>query len=183
MFVLFYCGMFVLIVLLGGARWQPPEDLHTDEQLNLYLPAFFSGVFWTGISIDVAFTEIAQGSTSKGILYDARRALPTFLLVMCVSALYSSPDSRSSVLEYIGTLSRLATVHLLLIEPVLLFVSIYVMIIAFEKQRSTDFILAMVLVQGMCVVYRSETYDGIAIACIAACVLLLSVHVTRLLRS
>lgn len=86
-------------------------------------------------------------------------------------------------MEYIGTLSRLATVHLLLIEPVLLFVSIYVMIIAFEKQRSTDFILAMVLVQGICVVYRSETYDGIAIACIAACVLLLSVHVTRLLRS
>ena len=138
-------------------------------------------------SNDVAFTDIVQGSVegsvSRGILYDARRALPTFLLVMCVSALYSSPDTRSSVLEYIGSLSRLATVHVLLLEPVLMFVGLYVMIIAFEKHRSTDFMLAMVLVQGMCVVYRSETYDAVVIALITACVLLLTVHVTRLLRS
>jgi hypothetical protein len=32
-------------------------------------------------------------------------------------------------------------------------------------------------------VYHSETYDGPVIALITACVLLLSAHVTRLLRS
>ena len=185
--VLFYSSMFVLIISLGAGKWQAPDDLQTAEQLNLYVPAFLSGMFWTGISTDVAFTDIVQGSVegsvSRGILYDARRALPTFLLVMCVSALYSSPDTRSSVLEYIGSLSRLATVHVLLLEPVLMFVGLYVMIIAFEKHRSTDFMLAMVLVQGMCVVYRSETYDAVVIALITACVLLLTVHVTRLLRS
>jgi hypothetical protein len=185
--VLFYSFMFVLIVSLAASKWQAPYDLHMSQQLNLYVPAFLSGMFWTGISSDVAFTDIVQGNlegtVSRGILYDARRALPTFLLVMCVSALYSSPDTRSSVLEYIGGLSRLATVHVLLFEPVLLFVSLYVMIIAFEKQRGTDFMLAMVLVQGVSVVYRSDLYDGAVIALITACVLLLSVHVTRLLRS
>jgi hypothetical protein len=185
--VLFYSFMFVLIISLGTAKWQAPEDLHMAEQLNLYIPAFFSGMFWTGISSDVAFTDIVQGSVegriTRGILYDARRALPTFLLVMCVSALYSSPDTRTNVLEYISGLTRLATVHLLLLEPVLLFVGLYVMIIAFEKQRGTDFMLAMTIVQGMCVVYRSETYDAVVIALITACVLLLTVHVTRLLRS
>jgi hypothetical protein len=185
--LIFYTFMFVLIVALGASKWEAPYDLHMEQQLNLYIPAFFSGMFWTGISSDVAFTDIVQGSlqcsVSRGILYDARRALPTFLLVMCVSALYSSPDTRSSVIEYITGLSRLATVHVLLLEPVLLFASLYVMILAFEKQRGTDFILAMVLVQGMSVVYRSETYDGPVIALITACVLLLSAHVTRLLRS
>jgi hypothetical protein len=183
----FYSFMFVLVVALGASKWQAAYDLHMGQQLNLYIPAFLSGMFWTGISSDVAFTDIVQGnlegSVSRGILYDARRALPTFLLVMCVSALYSSPETRTSVNAYISGLSRLATVHVLLLEPVLLFASLYVMILAFEKQRGTDFILAMVLVQGMSVVYRSETYDGPVIALITACVLLLSAHVTRLLRS
>jgi hypothetical protein len=185
--LIFYSFMFVLIVSLGASKWEAPYDLHMAQQLNLYIPAFFSGMFWTGISSDVAFTDIVQGSlegsVNRGILYYARRALPTFLLVMCVSALYSSPDTRGSVIEYISGLSRLATVHVLLLEPVLLFASLYVMIVAFEKQRGTDFILAMVLVQGMSIVYRSETYVGPVIALITACVLLLSAHVTRLLRS
>ena len=42
----------------------------------------------------------------------------------------------------------MAAVHVLLLEPILMFVSLYVMIISFEKQR-TDFMLAMVLVQGV----------------------------------
>ena len=153
-----------------ASKWQVPVDLHTSEQLNLYVPAFLSGFFWTAVSTDVAFTDLAAGassSISKGILYDARRALPTFLLVMCVSALYTSPHTRTDALEYIGGLSRLACVHVLLFEPVLIFVSLYVMIIAFEKQRSTDFILAIVLVQGTCLVYRSDTYDAVVIASIA----------------
>lgn len=186
MLMLFYTFMFLLIMSLCASKWQVPVDLHTSEQLNLYVPAFLSGFFWTAVSTDVAFTDLAAGassSISKGILYDARRALPTFLLVMCVSALYSSPLTRNDALEYIGGLSRLACVHVLLLEPVLIFVSLYVMIIAFEKHRSTDFMLAIVLVQGICLVYRSDTYDAVVIASMTSCVLLLTVHVTRLLRS
>jgi hypothetical protein len=107
------------------------------------------------------------------------------LLFMSVSALYSSPDTRSSVNDYITGLSRLATVHVLLFEPVLLFASLYVMILAFEKQRCTDFILSMVIVQGTSVVYRTDRtqYDAPVLTLIVACVLLLSAHVMRLLRS
>ena len=187
--LIFYSFMFVLIVSLAGSKWQPAYDLQMEQQLNLYIPAFLSGMFWAGISADIAFTDMVQGnlqgSVSRGILYDARRALPTFLLFMCVSALYSSPDTRSSVNDYITGLSRLATVHVLLLEPVLLFASLYVMIVAFEKQRCTDFILAMVLVQGFSVVYRTDRteYDAPVMTLIVACVLLLSAHVTRLLRS
>jgi hypothetical protein len=86
------------------------------------------------------------------------------------------------VMTYTSTLSRLALLHLLLIEPVLIFLSMYVMIIALEKQRSTDFTVAMVLVQGVRVAYRSEQYDIVAISAITASVLLVSVHVSRLLR-
>ena len=88
--VLFYSFMFTLIVSLGASEWRAPEDLSVPEQLNLYIPAFCSGIFWTAISTEVAFTDIVQGNVegkiSRGILYDARKALPTFLLVMCVSA-------------------------------------------------------------------------------------------------
>lgn len=184
-----YSFMFVLIVSLAGSKWEPAYDLQMDQQLNLYIPAFLSGMFWAGISSDIAFTDIVQGnlqgSVSRGILYDARRALPTFLLFMSVSALYSSPDTRSSVNDYITGLSRLATVHVLLFEPVLLFASLYVMILAFEKQRCTDFILSMVIVQGTSVVYRTDRtqYDAPVLTLIVACVLLLSAHVMRLLRS
>lgn len=179
---LFYASMFVLVMALGAVQWRVPPDLDTALRVNLYLPAFCSGLFWTGISADVAFTGVVNQSATKGILYDARRSLPTFLLVMCVSALYSSPETRQSVLAYTAGLSRLALLHLLLIEPVLIFLSIYVMVIALEKQRSTDFTLVMVLVQGVRVAYRSEEYDAVVIAAIAASVLLLSVHVSRLMR-
>jgi hypothetical protein len=179
---LFYSGVFVLVMSLGALHWRVPDDLDTGMRINLYLPAFCSGLFWTGISADVAFTGVVNQGATKGILYDSRRSLPTFLLVMCVSALYSSPETRQSVLAYTAGLSRLALLHLLLIEPVLIFLSIYVMVIALEKQRSTDFTLVMVLVQGARVAYRSEEHDGVAITAIAACVLLLSVHVSRLVR-
>ena len=179
---LFYSGVFVLVMSLGALHWRVPDDLDTGMRVNLYLPAFCSGLFWTGISADVAFTGVVNQGATKGILYDSRRSLPTFLLVMCVSALYSSPETRQSVLAYTAGLSRLALLHLLLIEPVLIFLSIYVMVIALEKQRSTDFTLVMVLVQGARVAYRSEQHDGVALTAIAACVLLVSVHVSRLVR-
>ena len=180
---LFYLSMFTFIMGLGALNWRVPEDLAPALQINLYLPAFFSGLFWTGIGVDVAFTGVVDVNATKGILYDARRSIPTFLLVMCVSALYSSPETRESVMTYTSTLSRLALLHLLFIEPILIFLGMYVMVIALEKQRSTDFTVAMVLVQGVRVAYRSEEYDAVAIAAIAASVLLISVHVSRLLRA
>jgi hypothetical protein len=179
---LFYASMFVLVMSLGAVQWRVSEDLDMGLQINLYLPAFFSGLFWTGVGVDVAFTGVVNENATKGILYDARRSLPTFLLVMCVSALYSSPETRQSVIAYTSGLSRLALLHLLLIEPVLIFLSMYVMVIALEKQRSTDFTVVMVLVQGVRVAYHSEVYDGVVITAIAASVLLVSVHVSRLVR-
>ena len=179
---LFYSSVFTFVMGLGAMNWRVPEDLTAALQINLYVPAFFSGLFWTGIGVDIAFTGVVDVNATKGILYDTRRSIPTFLLVMCVSALYSSPETRESVMTYTSTLSRLALLHLLLIEPVLIFLSMYVMIIALEKQRSTDFTVAMVLVQGVRVAYRSEQYDIVAISAIAASVLLVSVHVSRLLR-
>jgi hypothetical protein len=180
---LFYSSMFVLVMTLGTVQWRVPDDLDMGLQINLYLPAFFSGLFWTGVGVDVAFTGVVNENATKGILYDARRSLPTFLLVMCVSALYSSPETRQSVLAYTSGLSRLALLHLLLIEPVLIFLSMYVMVIALEKQRSTDFTVVMVLVQGVRVAYHSEEYDGVVITAIAASVLLVCVHVSRLVRA
>jgi hypothetical protein len=180
---LFYTSMFTFVIGLGAANWSVPEDLTAALRINLYVPAFFSGLFWTGIGVDVAFTGVVDVNATKGILYDTSRSIPTFLLVMCVSALYSSPETRESVMTYTSSLSRLALLHLLLIEPVLIFLSMYVMVIALEKQRSTDFTVAMVLVQGVRVVYRSEQYDAVAIAAIAASVLLISVHVSRLMRA
>ena len=202
MLVLVYSSMFILIMSLGASKWEAAADLRVREQLNLYIPAFCSGMFWTAISTEVAFTDTVQrnhdvyadgnqisqtsfnrySKISRGILYDAKRAIPTFLLVMCVSALYSSPETRDDVQEYLRSLSRLSALHVLLLEPILMFVSLYVMIISFEKQRATDFILSMVVVQGLCIVYRTNGYDPVNAALIVCCVLLLSVHVTRLVR-
>lgn len=182
-FFLFYLCMFLLVMALCTSTWEAPQDLTASRQINLYVPAFLSGVFWTAISTEVAFTGVANEQWTKGILYDSRRALPTFLLVACVSALYSSPDTRNDVHDYIGGLSRAATIHLLLFEPAFMFVGLYVMVIALEKQRSTDFTLVMVLVQGVASVSRSSAYDAVAVTTIVACVMLLFVHVSRLVRA
>jgi hypothetical protein len=107
-------------------------------------------MFWTAISTEVVFTDIVHRNNDvhvdvnrisqvyrkirKGILYDVKRTLPTFLLVMCVSVLYISPETRDHVQEYLGSLSRLSALHVLLLETILMFMSLYVMIISFEKQ-------------------------------------------------
>ena len=57
-----------------------------------------------------------------------------------VGALYSSPESRLTVITYMRGLSRLATAHLLLLEPVLKFVSIYVLVIILERKKATDLV-------------------------------------------
>lgn len=176
---LFYCGVSVLIVSLGLVNVQVPQDM--SSALIFYAQAFCAGVFWTAVAHEVAFT--GGQNVSRGVLYDARRSLPTFLLVVAVGALSTDPETSSQVFAYISQLSRMAAVHLLLVEPVLIFLCLYVMIIALERRRGTDFAIVLVLVQGVYIAYRRETYDATVITTIVASVLLFGAHAGHLLRA
>ena len=57
------------------------------------------------------------------------------------------------------------------------------MIIALERQRATDFAIVLVLVEGVYLAYRRETYDATVITTVAASVLLFATHVGHLLRA
>ena len=61
MLVLFYTFMYLLIRSMCASKWQVPVDLHTSEQLNLYVPAFLRGFFRTAVSTVVASTDLAPG--------------------------------------------------------------------------------------------------------------------------
>jgi hypothetical protein len=178
---IFYFSMALLILALGFANWSVPVD--DVAALRVYVPAYCSGFFWTAFAQEVAFTGVQNLHVSKGILYDARRSLPTFMLVAMVSALSCSPETGGRVFEYIAALSRLAALHLLLVEPVLIYLSLYVMIIALERQRATDLAVVLVLVEGAYIAYRRETYDATVITTIAASVLLFGAHAGHLLRA
>jgi hypothetical protein len=178
---IFYFSMALLILALGFANWSVPVD--NVAALRVYVPAYCSGFFWTAFAQEVAFTGVQNLHVSKGILYDARRSLPTFMLVALVSALSCSPETGERVFEYIAALSRLAALHLLLVEPVLIYLSLYVMIIALERQRATDLAIVLVLVEGAYIAYRRETYDATVITTIAASVLLFGAHAGHLLRA
>jgi len=172
-----------LVMGLGAVHWEVPADIEFSDAVNLYAPAFFAGFFWTAVGHEVAFAGVQNLHVTRGILYDSRRSLPTFLLVVSVSALCSSPETRAAVLGYVSGLSRVAAVHMLLIEPVLIFVSLYVMIIALEKQRGMDLAIVLVLVEGVYIAYKRETKDALVITTIAASVLLFAVHASHLLRA
>ena len=176
-----YSSMSLIIMGLGFANWRVPVG--DANALRVYMPAYVSGFFWTALAPEIAFTGVQNLHVTKGILYDARRSLPTFMLMTTVSALSCAPDTVERVFEYIANLSRMATLHLLLIEPVLIFLSIYVMIIALERQRATDLAVSLVLVQGVYIAYRRETYDATVITTIAASVLLFGAHAAHLLRA
>jgi hypothetical protein len=107
------------------------------------------------------------------------------MLMTTVSALSCAPETIDSVFEYIAALSRMATLHLLLVEPVLIFLSLYVMIIVLEQQGAKDLAIAiaLVLVEGVYIAYRRETYDATVITTIAASVLLFAAHAGHLLRA
>lgn len=176
-----YTSMSLIIMALGCANWR--VVVRVEDALRVYLPAYVSGFFWTALAPEIAFTGVQNLHVTKGILYDARRSLPTFMLMTTVSALSCAPDTFESVFEYIANLSRMATLHLLLLEPVLIFVSIYVMIIALERQRATDLAISLVLVQGLYIAYRREMYDATVITTIVASVLLFGAHAGHLLRA
>ena len=120
---------------------------------------------------------------TKGIYNDSIRALPTFMLVMAISALYSAPDTRAEVFTYIKSLSRMATVHLLLVEPINKFICIYVTIICLERQQTTNVTVALIVVQGLSFFIHSESYQTPAIVTLVFCVLLVSMHVTQMSRN
>lgn len=177
---LVYTVMFVLIMCLGFVNWEPAEEFSWLECLEIYLPVFSCGVFWTTVGSEVAFTGVEN--LSNGIYYDTRRSLPTFMLYVFVGVLCSAPETRSSVSSYVAGLSRTAAVHLLLVEPMLVFLSIYIMLIALEKNRSTDLTVSIVLVQGIYLAYRRDTHDAIVITSITSTVLLCVLHITHLCR-
>jgi hypothetical protein len=176
-------GLSVVVMCMGALDWQQPQDIDFGDAVNLYGPAFWCGFFWTAVAHEVAFAGVQNLHVSKGIFYDTRRSLPTFLLVVSVAALCSSPETRTTVTEYVGGLSRLAAVHMLFIEPVLIFMSVYVLVLSVEKKRGEDLTVVLVLVEGAYIAYRRETYDGVVISTIVASVLLLSMHAAHLLRA
>jgi hypothetical protein len=77
-------------------------------------------------------------------------------------------------------LSRLATAHLLLLEPVLKFVSIYVLVIILERKKSTELVLSVCFVQGLFLILVSPAFDQAAITAVAGCVVLVTVYTARL---
>jgi len=137
-------------------------------------------MFWTAISSNMSF----EGAhiRSQGIMHDSQRALPTFLLVMSVAALYSSPETRTDVFIYIKSLSRMASMHLFVIEPISKFTCIYVTIIALEHKQATNATMALVVVQGFSYVLLQPYYDGLSITLLVACVLLATIHTTWMTR-
>ena len=177
LWVAVYGIIALAIQICALMQWAWPEDTSVGTLVNLYAPAFLAGCFWTSVSSEMAFTG---ARTSRGILFDSRRGLPTFLLVTAVGALYSSPESRLTVLTYMRGLSRLATAHLLLLEPVLKFVSIYVLVIILERKKSTELVLSVCFVQGLFLILVSPAFDQAAITAVAGCVVLVTVYTARL---
>ena len=62
------------------------------------------------------------------------------------------------VYAYTSGLSRLALIHVLLIEPILIFAYIYIMIITLENHHVTDFTVVTVLVLGISVLMNTDDY-------------------------
>ena len=54
-------------------RWVWPEDADPETLTYLYAPSLLAGAFWTFVTSEMAFSGTR---TSRGILFDSRRALP-----------------------------------------------------------------------------------------------------------
>jgi len=132
--IVFYLASSVIII--------PDIDTHT-RVVNTFLTVG-TGFFWTLLGSHVYFQGTNYNYQSKGILYDSKRALPTFFLTMTISALYSAPASQQQALMYMSQLSRIALFHLLGLEPVTKTFAIYVMIMSLEKHNTTDLVIAII---------------------------------------
>ena len=178
-----YSTLYIGIISMSWEQLASVDDVDSFMRNSMYVAAFISGMFWTCIAGEVAFQGHSQVHR-HGIYYDARRALPIFLLIMCINGLCVAPDTRIAVWDYMSNLSRLATLHLLCIEPVLKFLSMYIMIITLERKRTIDFVTTILVVQAAHVVLQTAyaEYNAVIITLIVANAMLLGVHVTFVIR-
>ena len=178
-----YTTLYIGIISMSWEQLANVDDVDSFMRNSMYVAAFVSGMFWTCIAGEVAFQGHSQ-LHRHGIYYDARRALPIFLLIMCINGLCVAPDTRIAVWDYMSNLSRLATLHLLCIEPVLKFLSMYIMIITLERKRTIDFVTTILVVQAAHVVLQTAyaEYNAVIITLIVANAMLLGVHVTFVIR-
>ena len=178
-----YATLYIGIISMSWEQLASVDDVDSFMRNSMYVAAFISGMFWTCIAGEVAFQGHSQ-LHRHGIYYDARRALPIFLLIMCINGLCVAPDTRIAVWDYMSNLSRLATLHLLCIEPVLKFLSMYIMIITLERKRTIDFVTTILVVQAAHVVLQTAyaEYNAVIITLIVVNAMLLGVHVTFVIR-
>lgn len=203
--IVYVClGSFILS--LGCVNWHTriiEADVNTEEYtqshnmdftdretslnnwLFLYLPSLLTGFFWTFVSVDMAFAQSSlhenEPCERRGILYDAWRALPTFSLFMMLNGLHSDVDTRRQVVMFVSSLSRWATFHLLIIEPFVKFLSTYILIIALERQRHTDFTLSLVVTLAFYIV-KENMFNNLGIQALSAGIFIFTLHLVKLIQ-
>ena len=106
------------------------------------------------------------------------------IIIMCLNGLCVAPDTRIMVWDYITSLSRLATLHLLCIEPVIKFLSMYMMIITLERKRAVDFVTSIIVVQAIYIVTqtRQAQSQGHNVGLMVSSASLLGIHITFVIR-
>lgn len=167
---LFIC--MIIVLFLASSEILIPDIEAQTLAVNTMLMAG-SGCCLTFLGSHMYF-QGDKTRKSKGILYDSQRALPSFFLVMTISALYSSPSSRESALAYLSHLSRIALFHLLGLEPVIKTFAIYVLIMSLEKQNATDLLISIIcaLTTQICILtdITRESFYLITVTCTVMCI-------------
>ena len=180
--VLVYFILYTTIITLS---WETMSLVEGDGLMiyAMYMSAFISGMFWTTFGGEVGFQAINY-TRQHGIYYDTRRAIPMTIIIMCLNGLCVAPDTRIMVWDYITSLSRLATLHLLCIEPVLKFLSMYMMIITLERKRAVDFVTSIIVVQAIYIVTqnRQAQSQGHNVGLMVSSASLLGIHITFVIR-
>lgn len=169
-----------IICGISCSGWRENPEANSLSNLTLCIATFWSGMFWTAVSSNIAF----QGDRfhSQGITHDSRRAIPTFLLVMSIATLYSTPNTRTDLFIYVKSLSRMASVHLFLVQPLSKFICAYVTILALERQQVTNVTIALVVTQGLSFFKLQPNYDALGISALIVSVLLTTIHATWMAR-
>lgn len=162
----------IIVLFLASSQILVP-DIHTHTlAVNTMLMAG-SGCALTFLGSHMYFKSDKKQS-SKGILYDSQRAMPSFFLVMTISALYSSPTSRTIALDYLSHLSRIALFHLLGLEPVIKAFAIYVLLMSLEKQNATDLLISIIcaLTTQICILtpITRDSFYLITLTCTVMCI-------------
>lgn len=162
------------------------QNTMANAWIFLYVPSMLTGLFWTFVSVDMAFAQSKLHATDnvlerRGIMHDSRRALPTFLLVMIISGLNSSIDTRYDVVMFIYNLTRSATFHLLLLEPMIKFLCLYILIIALERKRHTDLTLSLLITLSFFIV-KENAFNSVAIQALSAGIFLFTLHMVKLVQ-